>query len=444
MKNDDMTSKLQALHEVLTRVRVPPAYNPGKWFAGPVNFAPQVRAGMNLPERVEICDVTLREASQAYFGKKEIISLAQALDEAGVAVIQFLSPKNEGERSDEIQTCKELGKLKLSAKLQVYGVSSETEMDLAAEYGADSVCYTVFPIPQWQPVFAARRKVSGRSEVLEKSQAVRTEDDLIEYMEKMAQAARQRGLKARPITNFFAIAPIEFVIRYAQACERAQVYALNLTDPAGNMGPAGYRYVISEVKKAAPRLTVGVHAHNDLGLATANALAAVEGGASQVDVTINGTGARAGNATMAEVVVALEALYRVKTGMKLERLTGLAKMFEDLSRWPTPKDKPLVGEYAFTDASETHSFLLQADPLLFAPVRPELVGNKRRSHIDLKSGLNTLKMKLHEVGIVFPDDKLPILLSHVKSKLEIRRRLLTEEELRDCVAEINNAASGSY
>lgn len=439
MKNEDLTSKLEALHEVLTRVRVPPAYNPGKWFAGPVNFAPAVRAGMNLPERVEICDVTLREASQAYFGKKEFIALAHELDDAGVAVIQFLLPKNEGEKSEEMQTFKELGKQKLSAKLQVYGLSSEAEMDMAAEYGADSICYTVFPIPQWQPVFAARKRVAARSEVLERSKAVRTEDDLIEYMEKMAEAAKTRGLKSRPITNFFSMAPIDFIIRYAKACERAQVYALNLTDPAGNMGPAGYRYVISEVKKAAPRLTVGVHAHNDLGLATANALAAVEGGATQIDVTINGTGARAGNATMAEVVVALEALYGIRTGMKLERLTGLSKMFEDLSRWPTPKDKPLVGEYAFTDASETHSFLLQADPLLFAPVRPELVGNKRRSHLDLKSGIHTLKMRLHEIGVDLPEERLPVLLAQIKSKLATRRRLLTEEEIRDCVAEISSS-----
>ena len=96
MKDEDLTSKLEALHEVLTRVRVPPAYNPGKWFAGPVNFAPAVRAGMNLPERVEICDVTLRDATQAYFGKMEFLALALELDDAGVAVIQFLLPKNDG------------------------------------------------------------------------------------------------------------------------------------------------------------------------------------------------------------------------------------------------------------------------------------------------------------------------------------------------------------
>ena len=116
---------------------------------------------MNLPERVEICDVTLREASQAYFGKKEFIALAHELDDAGVAVIQFLLPKNEGVKSEEMQTFKELGKQKLSAKLQVYGLSSEAEMDMAAEYGADSICYTVFPIPQWQPVFAARKRVAA-------------------------------------------------------------------------------------------------------------------------------------------------------------------------------------------------------------------------------------------------------------------------------------------
>ena len=114
-------------------------------------------------------------------------------------------------------------------------------------------------------------------------------------------------------------------------------------------------------------------------------------------------------------------------------------MFEDLSQWTTPKDKPLVGEYAFTDASETHSFLLQADPLLFAPVRPELVGNKRRSHLDLKSGIHTLKMRLHEIGVDLPEERLPVLLAQIKSKLATRRRLLTEEEIRDCVAEISSS-----
>jgi 2-isopropylmalate synthase len=229
------------------------------------------------------------------------------------------------------------------------------------------------------------------------------------------------------------MASIEFLRNLGRTCERAGVYALNFVDAAGSMGPAACRYVVSEVKKAAPGLALGMHTHNDLGLATANALAGVEAGASQVDVTINGAGARAGNATMAEVVVAIESLYGITTGINLNKLTGLSNLFEELSRWPTPKDKPLIGDYAFTDASDTHSFLLQADPLLFAPIRPELVGNQRRSHLDLKSGINTLRMRLREIGLTVPEESLPRLWERVEHELAAKRRALSEEEIRACV-----------
>jgi 2-isopropylmalate synthase len=176
-----------------------------------------------------------------------------------------------------------------------------------------------------------------------------------------------------------------------------------------------------------------MHTHNDLGLATANALAGVEAGASQVDVTINGAGARSGNATMAEVVVAIESLYGVTTGIDLNKLTRLSKLFEELSGWPIPKDKPLVGDYAFSDASDTHSFLLAADPLLFAPVRPDLVGNQRRSHLDLKSGINTLRIRLQEIGLTIPEEDLGQIWARVEQELAAKRRALSEDEIRACV-----------
>jgi isopropylmalate/homocitrate/citramalate synthase len=430
---NSMNPKLQALHKALERIRVAPAYESGKWFVGPLNFAPEARAGMNLPERVEICDVTLREASQAYFTEDQYVALAAALDEAGVAVIQFLTPKNETASDEALMALQQLGKIGLKAKLQLYGVATESQMDLARDYGVEIISYTIFPLPEWQPIYAASRMTEDRSEAVERSRSADSEQALLDHVEKTAEAIRQRGLKPRPIANFFSMAPLPFLRKLAQCCERVGVYALNFVDAAGSMGPAGCRYVISEVKKAAPGLTLGMHTHNDLGLATANALAGVEAGASQVDVTINGAGPRAGNATMAEVVVALESLYGVKTGIDLKKLTGLSRLFEDLSRWPTPKDKPLVGDYAFTDASETHSFLLQADPLLFAPVRPGLLGNKRRSHLTLGSGVNTLRMRFKELGISVAEEKLPGILKRVKSELRARRRVLTEEELRDCV-----------
>jgi isopropylmalate/homocitrate/citramalate synthase len=432
------TARLEALQSALNRIRVAPAYQPGKWFVGPLNYAPEVHGAMNLPERVEICDVTLREASQGYFGEREYSALAAALDEAGVAVIQFLAPKTGGEQDEAVRALDQLNKLRLKAKLQLYGVASEAQLDLARDHGVEIISYTIFPLPEWQPIYAASRKVREDSEIVARSASVDSEPALLEYVEEMADAIKQRGMKPRPIANFFSMAPIEFLRNLGRACERAGVYALNFVDAAGSMGPAACRYVVSEVKKAAPGLALGMHTHNDLGLATANALAGVEAGASQVDVTINGTGARAGNATMAEVVVAIESLYGVSTGIDPSKLTGLSNLFENLSRWPTPKDKPVVGDYAFTDASDTHSFLLEADPLLFAPLTPEVVGNKRRSHLDLKSGIHTLRMRLREIGLTVPEETLPRLWDHIQNELRSKRRALTEEEIR---ASVNSARS---
>jgi len=426
-------ARLEALHSALDRIRVAPAYQSGKWFVGPLNFASEVHGAMSLPPRVEICDVTLREASQGYFGEKEYIALAAALDEAGVAVIQFLAPKTGGAKDEGVKALEQLGKMRLKAKLQLYGVASETQLDLARDHGVEIISYTIFPLPEWQPIYAASRKAREDSEIVARSAAVDSEAALLEYVERMAAAIKMRGMKPRPIANFFSMASIDFLRNLGRACERAGVYALNFVDAAGSMGPAACRYAVSEVKKAAPGLALGMHTHNDLGLATANALAGVEAGASQVDVTINGAGARAGNATLAEVAVAIESLYDVSTGIDLSKLTGLSNLFEELSRWPTPKDKPLVGDYAFSDASDTHSFLLQADPLLFAPVRPELVGNQRRSHLDLKSGLNTLRMRLREIGLTVPEETLPQVWERVEHELAAKRRALTEEEIRACV-----------
>ncbi|HEX6801546.1 MAG TPA: hypothetical protein VF130_03645, partial [Candidatus Binatia bacterium] len=348
-------------------------------------------------------------------------------------VIQLLAPKTGGDRDQAVSVLDQLRKMTLKAKLQLYGVGSAAQMDLARDHGVEIISYTIFPLPEWQPIYAASRKGADSSNAAASLAAPDSEAKLMDYVEETATAIKNRGMKARPIANFFSMASIDFLHNLARTCERIGVYALNFVDAAGSMGPAACRYVISEVKKAAPGLTIGMHTHNDLGLATANALAGVEAGASQVDVTINGVGARAGNATMAEVVVALESLYGVATGIDPSKLTGLSKQFEELSSWPTPKDKALVGDYAFTDASDTHSFLMQADPLLFAPVTPHLVGNQRRSHLDLKSGVNTLRLRLKEIGLDVPEERLPQLWGHIQKELESKRRALSDAEIRACV-----------
>src|SRR5262245_28068225 len=171
MPND----RLAALHSALDRIRVTPAYQAGKWFVAPLNFASEVRDAMSLPERVEICDVTLREASQGYFGEKEYVERAAALDEAWVAVIQFLAPKTGGKENETVKTLDQLHKMGLKARLQLYGVASEAQMDLARDHGVEIISYTIFPLPEWQPIYAASRKAREDSDIVARSATVDNE-----------------------------------------------------------------------------------------------------------------------------------------------------------------------------------------------------------------------------------------------------------------------------
>ena len=271
-------------------------------------------------------------------GKKSL-SPWRRLDQAGVAIIQFLAPKTGDDKNQTVRVLDQLGKIGLKAKLQLYGVASESQMDLARDHGVEIISYTIFPLPEWQPIYAASRNGGESSAPANDRPPPIPKRRFWSMLNGSPERSKERGMKPRPIANFFSMASIDFLRRLARTCERAGVYALNFVDAAGSMGPAACRYVIAEAKKAAPNLPIGMHTHNDLGLATANALAGVEAGASQVDVTINGVGARAGNAVLAEVVVALEALYGVATGVDSTQLTGLSKLFEEMSSWPTSKDK---------------------------------------------------------------------------------------------------------
>src|SRR5262245_50663268 len=214
-------SQIEALHAALNQIRVAPAYRSDKWFVGPANFAAEVRASMNLPARVEICDVTLREASQAYFGEEEYLELAAALDAAGVAVIQFLAPKRGEDRNQAVKVLSRLSKMKLKTKLQLYGVGSESQMDLARDLGVEIISYTIFPLPEWQPIYLASRKGSGFAP------NSGSEAELMDYVEATAAAIAKRGMKPRPIANFFSMASVDFLRNLARTCERAGVYALN-------------------------------------------------------------------------------------------------------------------------------------------------------------------------------------------------------------------------
>jgi len=163
-------------------------------------------------------------------------------------------------------------------------------------------------------------------------------------------------------------------------------------------------------------MVVDVHCHNDFGLAVANSLAAVEAGAREVQVCVNGLGERAGNANLAETVMSLHAIYGAKTSIKTEYLVETAKMVERLTEVKIPITAPIVGENAFSHESGIHSHGIIENSKTFEPgiMTPEMVGHKRRIVLGKHTGRHAVAKVLEEAGYQPTDEQLQEILERVK------------------------------
>ncbi len=159
-----------------------------------------------------------------------------------------------------------------------------------------------------------------------------------------------------------------------------------------------------------------VHCHNDFGLAVANSLAAVEAGAREVQVCVNGLGERAGNANLAETVMGLHAIYGAKTSIKTEYLVETARMVERLTGVKIPITAPIVGDNAFSHESGIHSHGVIENSKTFEPgiMTPEMVGHKRRIVLGKHTGRHAVAKVLEEAGYRPTEEQLAEILERIK------------------------------
>jgi isopropylmalate/homocitrate/citramalate synthase len=176
-----------------------------------------------------------------------------------------------------------------------------------------------------------------------------------------------------------------------------------------------------------PGVPIHFHGHNDFGLATANAVAAVRAGARWIHGTVNGMGERAGNASLGEVALALRALWGVETALDLARMRTLAERVRELSGYELEPWKPLVGENLFRRESGAVASQFH-DPPSIEPYSSELVGAERSIVLGKKSGIDSIRIKLDELGLGVPEEKQQALLAKVKRLGSEKRALVTDEE----------------
>lgn len=190
-----------------------------------------------------------------------------------------------------------------------------------------------------------------------------------------------------------------FAIEIIEATSDAGADWINLPDTCGVATPRRF-YDLVETIVSHTDAGVDVHTHDDFGLASANALSGYEAGATQAQVSVNGIGERAGNAAYEEVVMALESLYDVDTGIDTRRITELAQVVEEKSDITIPANKPIVGENAFSHESGIHAAGILENSDTFEPgvMTPEMVGATRQLVLGKHTGTHSVRERLEDAG----------------------------------------------
>jgi len=217
---------------------------------------------------------------------------------------------------------------------------------------------------------------------------------------------------------------------YTSAIE-AGAREVAVVDTLGIASPEAVAELVERtVALAGPNVPVHFHGHNDFGLATAAAVAAVRAGATWIHGTINGMGERAGNANLGEVALTLRALYGVESNLRLDRIREVSERVRELSGYQLEPWKPVTGETLFRRESGAVASQFH-DPPSIEPYSSELVAAERGIVLGKKSGLDSVRIKADELGVDLPEDRRADVLAAVKALGERKRGLVTDEEFRE-------------
>ncbi len=249
--------------------------------------------------------------------------------------------------------------------------------------------------------------------------------------------AKDKGISR---VNFFAVdstrSDLGFLRDIYGAALQAGADEISVVDTIGVCAPETVELLVRQVRSWVPKsVPIHWHGHNDMGLATAAAIAAVRGGADWIQGTINGMGERAGNADICEVALALQFLYHVPVELDLSKAREVSEMVQTRGKYTVDSWKPVVGKFIFCRESGGVAAQFHM-PSAIEPYSADIVAASRSIALGKKSGLANIKIKLDELGLNAPAEKHGALLEKVKSLGTAEKRLVTDPEFRAMVAEL--------
>jgi isopropylmalate/homocitrate/citramalate synthase len=355
-------------------------------------------------------DTTLRDGEQTVgvvLDARQKLEIARALDDAGVGRIEAGFPRVSDEDREAVRLIAEAG---LAAEVWGFARAVRADVEAIADLGVRA---TVIE----SPLSDLKLEAIGV-----------TREDMLRRIADAVEFAAGREITVA----FFGVDgtradPAFFEQAYRRAVE-AGAREVAVVDTLGVATPEAVGNLVARTREwLGPDIPVHFHGHNDFGLATAAAVAAVRAGARWIHGTVNGMGERAGNANLGEIALALQALYGVETGLRLDRMRALSERVREVCGYALEPWKPLVGENLFRRESGAVASQFH-DPPSIEPYSSELVGATRGIVLGKKSGLDSIRIRAEEHALELDDEARRELLARVKALGERERRLVTDEE----------------
>lgn len=345
-------------------------------------------------DNLRFLDTTLRDGEQTpgvSLNPDQKLEIATRLSDIGVDVIEAGSAAaSDGER-EAIRLIADAG---LAAEICTYVRAMHTDIDFAADLGADSV-HLVVPVSDLH-ILKKMRKT--------REQVAAMAYDAVEY-------AKSRGLLVELSGEDASRADQQFLQEIFTEGVQRGADRLCFCDTVGLLTPEKVAEFIPPLSKIAP---LSIHCHDDIGFAVTNTMAALKSGASCAHVTVNGLGERAGNTPFEEIVMALEILYGRKTRIKKEEIYHLSSLVARHTGVPLAVNKAIVGEMAFTHESGIHAHGVIREPSTYESVTPEQVGRKRRIVLGKHSGTASVEAALHEMKYNADEKQVKEIVKRVK------------------------------
>jgi len=361
---------------------------------------------------VIIDDTTLRDGEQTagvVFSRREKIAIARMLDSIGVQEIECGIPAMGDEERAGIMALVNLG---LNARLITWNRALVPEIEASIACGVQAVDISL--------------SVSDQM-ILNKLRKSR--ETVKEQLKVALGFAKSHNLYVSVGGEDASRADVSFLVELMEITRSMGGDRFRFCDTLGVMDPFGMYDRIEFLRKAVPEVEIEVHTHNDLGMATANAIAGIRAGAKFVNTTINGLGERAGNAALEEVVMGLKHACGIETGIDTHRFREMSLFVAKASHRPLPVSKPVVGERVFAHESGLHADGVIKDPHNYEGFDPAEVGLTRSIVVGKHSGTGGLIERYRSMGVFIDRKRAELLLEKTRALSCSRKRDLTNCEL---------------